>query len=242
MKKKEYSEREYWKKYWEGKVLKPTKNVFFKEYLNIFPKKGKLLDIGGFPGNFASYFINKFNYDVTILDYYIDKELVNKVEKINNLNNGKIKLINNNIFDSLAIEKFDIVTSFGFIEHFEDTYETINLHKKYLKEKGLLFLTIPNFTGINGLVQKIYDKENYKIHNIKSMNLKLLYSIMFKLGFKNIKVEYFGNSGLWIEPTAPVSPFTRKILMKLSRFIVKFPYRKPNKVTSSFILISGKLT
>jgi len=44
-------------------------------------------------------------------------------------------------------DRYDLVCSFGFIEHFENFLEIIALHDKILKQGGQLIITTPHFKG-----------------------------------------------------------------------------------------------
>ena len=68
---------------------------------------------------------------------------------------------------------FDIVASFGLIEHFDDSKEVVNKHINLLKRGGYLLITIPNKRGFfNFILSYIFNKEGIKIHNLKIMEKK----------------------------------------------------------------------
>jgi 2-polyprenyl-3-methyl-5-hydroxy-6-metoxy-1,4-benzoquinol methylase len=62
------------------------------------------------------------------------------------------------------IESFDAVVSFGLIEHFSDTTDTVRALARFLKPGGVMFTNVPNLRGVNGLVQKLVDRKTYEIH------------------------------------------------------------------------------
>ena len=82
-----------------------------------------LLDYGGGTGDFSSYLINKnisaVNYDPHTVD---DMDLA----------------------DSSLKKKFDIITLWHSIEHMHDLVKTFDEISFLLKEKGFLFIAIPN--------------------------------------------------------------------------------------------------
>lgn len=65
--------------------------------------------------------------------------------------------------DALA-GKFDVVVSFGLIEHFSDTTAIVNAVSRLVKPGGLIFASVPNMNGLTGLIQKILDKDVYRKH------------------------------------------------------------------------------
>jgi 2-polyprenyl-3-methyl-5-hydroxy-6-metoxy-1,4-benzoquinol methylase len=68
--------------------------------------------------------------------------------------NLKIDLHHTNFFEhSLPIASFDFVTSFGFIEHFDNPKVAVKYHIDLLKPGGMALITIPNYGGIYGKIQ-----------------------------------------------------------------------------------------
>ncbi len=239
MKKNNITEQYDWEKYWKlHHEIRPLKEVYFEKYLKSFPAKGSLIELGGFPGHFAAYSKQRFNYDVTILDYVITPETVRHVEALYNLEEGAIKTIKADIFCYENLNSFDIVTSFGFIEHFEDTKLLIKKHIDFLKPGGILLATLPNFRGLNGFVQKYFDPKNYSMHNIKSMDINILRGIMEEINLSYYKVSFIGSPTIWLEPDAPVTPLIRKSLLLLAKILHKCPF-KNNRLFAPYIIILG---
>jgi 2-polyprenyl-3-methyl-5-hydroxy-6-metoxy-1,4-benzoquinol methylase len=92
-----------------------------------------------------------------------------------------------------------MVLSFGLIEHFNDTKTIIETHLQFLKPGGVLFITLPNFKGVNGWVQRNFDRGNYDKHNIDSMNPELLADHCRTLGLTEIEAYYHGRFSTWLE-------------------------------------------
>jgi 2-polyprenyl-3-methyl-5-hydroxy-6-metoxy-1,4-benzoquinol methylase len=60
--------------------------------------------------------------------------------------------------------RFDIVISFGVVEHFEDTAATLAAFARFLGPGGRIVTVIPNMAGFTGFVQRLVDREIYDIH------------------------------------------------------------------------------
>lgn len=228
----------FWENYWSSKNIEKINNLFPEELINKIPSNSKLIEIGGFPGHIVAYFKKKLNCDVTILDFYIDERIIKTVEKINEIEESSIKSIRADFLTVVLKEKYDVVCSFGFIEHFHDTKEIIEKHLKCLKKGGALFITIPNFRGVNGLVQFLFHSENYQKHNINCMKITFLIRLMQELHLKNIEIEYFGRPTIWLEKEAKINSINKGILKIIMRIIWHFPFRK-NKLLAPFIYIYG---
>ena len=113
------------------------KITFFWKYkilLKHYPFCNKLLDYGGGTGDFSSYMTNK---NISALNY--------------DPNTGSAV----NLSDSSLKRKFDIITLWHSIEHVHDIKKLFKQIKFLLKEKGLLFIAIPNHDA--------YERENFFI-------------------------------------------------------------------------------
>jgi SAM-dependent methyltransferase len=199
------TDRSFWKAFWEsriGLIFKIKPNYVFGDILGkIIADKGikNAIELGGFPGYYSIYLKKYQKLYTTLLDYFIHPELVNKLLAANDLKPGDINIVEADLFTYQPAQKFDMVLSFGLIEHFNDTKFIINEHLKFLKPGGTLFITLPNFKSVNGWVQKNFDKENYDKHNINSMDLDLLKNACKELGLKDIEAYYHGKFSVWLE-------------------------------------------
>ena len=60
---------------------------------------------------------------------------------------------------------FDLVISFGVVEHFDDLGKTLSSMKAYLSREGKLFTTIPNMAGLLGTLTNRFNPNVYQQHN-----------------------------------------------------------------------------
>ncbi|RYF80094.1 MAG: methyltransferase domain-containing protein, partial [Chitinophagaceae bacterium] len=157
------------------------------------------IELGGFPGYYTIYLTRFQKLDTTLFDYYIHRDIIKKLLVANGLTEQDITIIEADLFSYTPEKQYDLVTSFGLIEHFNDTRAIIQTHLQFLKPGGTLFITLPNFTGVNGWVQRKFDRENYDKHNIKSMNLQLLTDSCKALGLKEVECYYSGKFSTWLE-------------------------------------------
>jgi trans-aconitate methyltransferase len=104
----------------------------------------------------------------------MNREIVRNFEKINGLPENAIQCIHTDFFSFTPERRYDIVFSSGFIEHFEDTGDVIKRHVDLLSDDGQLLILIPNFLGLNGMIQRRLDRENLEAHNLKSMEIPYL--------------------------------------------------------------------
>ena len=64
-------------------------------------------------------------------------------------------------------EYFDVVTSYGFIEHFSDAAVVVRKHVDLLKKGGRLLVVIPNLRSVRLLVTRFLSPEVVGQHNLR---------------------------------------------------------------------------
>lgn len=68
------------------------------------------------------------------------------------------------------ISKFDIVYSFGLVEHFENLSDVLLSIHKFVKPGGNMVSIIPNMHGLMGWLTKKWNKDVYDVHNPHSLD------------------------------------------------------------------------
>jgi SAM-dependent methyltransferase len=232
-----FTGKDFWEQYWDERKLQAIDKLFFAEFVKDWEEGNKsLIEIGGFPGKFAAWFVREKHYEVTILDYIIEDNIVRRVEELNGLKPGRIKTIKTDFFNYTSSEKYDFVISVGFIEHFDDTADVIRRHVELLKPGGKLLITLPNFRGLNGWVQYLFDKENYNAHNINCMDIRFLNEAVKATGIEKYEIQYYGRPGLWLEDKEKTSRTIKWLIKTLSRLLSHLPIKNNLILTPNIIL------
>ena len=242
------TDRTFWTNYWESKpdlAISIDKNYLFHQQLEQIIKKNNIqtaIELGGFPGYYSIYLRKYLGVRTTLFDYFIHPEILKKVLTKNGLNEDDITVIEADLFQYKPIEKYDLVLSCGLIEHFKDTKDIIERHLEFLKPEGTLFITLPNFRGVNGWVQKTFDRDNYLKHNIDCMDPEYLKKIMEDIGLEVVRASYLGKYSVWLENKDQKSMLT-KAFIKFIWFIGKvattiIPFE--SKVLSPYIILEAK--
>jgi len=191
---KNYAEDKYWHEFYDKETdhIIIKKNKIVKDWINKYLPKNNLscFEIGCFPGNYLAIF-GDLGYILNGIDIYNE---VNSLSATLNALGYKVGgFFCDNFINFSSDIKFDVVCSFGFLEHFENWEYLIIKHCELLKSKGYLVIEVPNYSG---LMQRIFriikDYNNYKLHNIKSMNPFKWASILKEQGFEIIYCGYFG--------------------------------------------------
>lgn len=164
--------------------------LFLDQYLDEGEGK-QCLEIGNYPGSFLA-FIGQRGYTVNGIDYHENNSTYLKawLEHVG-CKTGAIDT--GDFFEYQPSNTFDLVVSFGFIEHFGDYLDVIDRHSKLVKPGGRLIITTPNFAGfMQKWLHKTFDADNLEKHNIESMNPKAWKAFLIGKGFE---VEYAGHFG-----------------------------------------------
>jgi 2-polyprenyl-3-methyl-5-hydroxy-6-metoxy-1,4-benzoquinol methylase len=62
------------------------------------------------------------------------------------------------------VDRFDIVVTFGVVEHFDDTTGVISALRTYVKPEGVLLTIIPNMVGAIGTIEHWINHPVYDLH------------------------------------------------------------------------------
>ncbi len=251
MEKAALTDYNFWKNYWQNKSNLinriPNNYPFTSELRKIIQMKKttNLLEIGGFPGYYSVWASKECQVKSTLLDFVILPALVDQLKAANNFE-GEIQILEMDLFSNNELTKelnaYDLVISNGLIEHFPDTQNILEKHVQFLKNGGQLFISLPNFKGLNGWFQKTFDSENYAKHFIPCMDIDLLTSICTQMNLKNVQVTYTGGFMLWLENEASqpawVKIFKKTCWLPLKIFFTLIPIQ--TKTFAPYILINAE--
>ena len=191
---------------------------FAKELKRILPYNNNLscLEIGAIPGSFLIYLNKEFGYEITGIDF--SKNTNKFYENMNANDVSEFNFIKADFFKHSFKKKFDIVCSFGFIEHFDDVKDVVNRHCKLVADKGYLVIEVPNFRNLQYIYHYIFDKSNLKIHNTTAMKPRYIDKIVTNNGFEKVFSEYVGGVEIWNDDE-PRREFLKKINNKLKPIV-----------------------
>jgi 2-polyprenyl-3-methyl-5-hydroxy-6-metoxy-1,4-benzoquinol methylase len=255
--------KKYWDTTWENSTMpkeieygdKKLKNTVNIEFDKIFSKilsqanlqQTSLLEVGCANSAWLPYFKKRFGFEVSGLDY---SELGCKKSMDFLAHEGVVGNIYCEDFfndDSDLVGKFDIVVSFGVVEHFENTAATLEALAKYLKPDGVLITIVPNLSGIIGFIQKRLDRKVFDLHIC--LDKPALIESAKKARLKTILVDYLVplNFGILntncIKKTNLFYPIKRLLMILLSRasllvwFIDKILLKiKTNRTNGSYLI------
>lgn len=95
-------------------------------------------------------------------------------------------------------ERFDVVISRGFIEHFKDPARVVDRHLELLKPGGLLIVTIPNLRGVNGALTRLFHPELIPMHNLEIMAKRPFFELFDSAKVRPLACAYIGTFSFYL--------------------------------------------
>lgn len=229
----ELTEVKFWDEYWANCRLPNTVDYSFsferclaqalKESLPAM--QGEVLEVGCAPGKWLAFMATEFGLKPNGIEYSeAGMSATLRNFQLLGLTSGRIQT--GDFFQIRPDRQFDVVMSFGFIEHFTDVDEVVALHMQWLKPGGTLILGVPNFRGIYYFLQKMLDKEILAKHNLDIMSLEYFHHLADRYNLKPITIRYLGS----FEPSLPIAPqgrnnplqFAVRVILWLARRVRHF--------------------
>ncbi len=187
-----------WEEFWKNKDFSIPPQTFHQKQKTDFMKKlcnnkanGNVLECGCFPGKWLMWFAKELKmepYGVDLLPVKYTTSFISKYNIkaiIKKANVRKLPFKDNT---------FDVVYSFGLIEHFENYKEVIKEMARVLKKGGVLITSWPNtlnFTFTRSMMG-IYEKKD--LEDMLPIAPESVLSIYKELKFENIQ---FKKMGVW---------------------------------------------
>ncbi len=201
------SSREHWSGRWDKTTIRdlrfdPTRRNFvdlhrlFRRHIPTGPEF-RFLEVGAYPGSYLWYFNKYFGMQVSGLEYVA--ECCDKAREYLNAAGLAASIIHADFFEyevEREEEAYDLVASFGFVEHFSDIRGVLSRKLGLVRPGGWMAVVVPNHTGIYGGVLKAVNREKYLTHN--RMSLADLLGALQEIGDAEVvEAGYFGHFGFW---------------------------------------------
>jgi len=174
--------------------------VIFPEYFHL-PKKAQVVEIGSAPGDFLVKFSKQYDcvpYGVEYSDVGVGLNRATFERHGFDPNN----VIHADFFDEKFrrqyFERFDVVFSKGFIEHFTDMQPLLDRHLDLLKPGGYLLVDVPNFRGVNLPLAKLFDRGAIPRHNIEIMRSDVFEKLFNRPDLEKIACGYYGTFSFYL--------------------------------------------
>src|SRR6185295_6118636 len=140
------------------------------------------------------------------------------------------------IFKWDSDKKYDVIFSYGVVEHFEYPEKVITICREHLNKDGIIITLIPNLCGVMGAWSRRFVPDIYRMHKVISR--EELQRRHLESGFKDLKTDYAGTFSIGVIPWIRSNHFLFKagsVQRKFNLFLIA----AFNKVFSTMERLSG---
>ncbi len=151
-------------------VMSFTLSKVIKKLLNYkeFESNPRILELGAGTGFLTRLLLTLYGGTGVLVDNC--KGSFEAYNKVQDEINEKITYVLHDIFTVNFMEKFDVVCSFGLIEHFKDKNKVLSVHKRFLNENGLLIIIVPLDTRLSRIFFESHPEINLGYRELLTKN------------------------------------------------------------------------
>ena len=197
--------QDYWQATWEGASARRGFELF-DDVAKHLPRGDGLsfLEVGCAPGGILAEFCARLGYEAHGVDFAADPREIENFLRGEGVRVGEIHRAD--FLTWRPERRYDIVASFGFIEHFENADEVVDRHFRLARPGGRVVITMPNFARGQKLLHAVFDRENLRLHNTKIMNLGFLRRAAARNRARLVEARYAGGPyAFWVEDDGKLS-------------------------------------
>jgi 2-polyprenyl-3-methyl-5-hydroxy-6-metoxy-1,4-benzoquinol methylase len=225
----------YWEDNWDNETIPAAINpenqsignyvnrrfhaYFVEAFKDINPAGKKLLEIGCAKSVWLPYFSAQHGFEVWGLDY--TESGCNYEKQVLRRAGIAGQVVCQDMFKPSPDMRgqFDVVVTFGVVEHYEDTRECIEACAKFLKPGGLLITNIPNMTGLTGFAQKVLNRPVFDIHQL--IDRDMLKKAHTNTGLEVVNCDYFISTNFGVcnlngIPVGTATWYLKKIILAIA--------------------------
>ena len=193
------ADQTYWESGYVGMEFSPpAQDDFIRTWINAHVPRGTgdCLEVGCFPGRYLSVFgdlgyrLNGIDL-ASRVDTHVPKWLADHGYAVGQFARAD--------FLTFPFEpRFDVVSSFGFIEHFTDWYNVLARHADLVRPGGYLVIEAPNMAGLmQRFLRRLFDSADLSRHYTPSMDPQGWAEVTTRLGFEIVEAGPISNFSFW---------------------------------------------
>ena len=161
---------------------------YLPRYRSDLSQKPKICEIGSGDGKLVKKIAKLLGYNPFGIEYSESGAKVAQQEGV--------ETIIGDAFDKNLLEKyeetFDVVYSYGFVEHIYPPQKAVAIHLSMLKKGGYFFIQIPRLKGFNYLKAKLFRPDLLPLHNLKIMEEEALREICKRDDVEEVFCKKYG--------------------------------------------------
>ena len=167
--------------------------IFHAFFSNVFtqwplPKDASVIELGCARSVWLPFFATSFELNVSGVDY--SETGCDQARALLARDGIAGNICHGDIFSPPAsmLGRYDLVTSFGLVEHFSDTVHCLRHCAAFAKPGGMMITMIPNMFGITGLLTRLINRPIFDIH--VAMNTAMLKTAHEGAGLEVLETRY----------------------------------------------------
>ncbi|HZO89653.1 MAG TPA: class I SAM-dependent methyltransferase [Chthonomonadaceae bacterium] len=240
------------REYWEGTEFNrlpsnPT-SLFQPEFDRWLPKRKdwSVIEIGACPGHNLAALARSHGYHPVALD------ILPRVHELpamfREFGIPDLESIEQDLLTLQTDRRFNIVISFGFIEHFDNVEPILRRHWELVAPGGFLVVGLPIFGAMQMALRRLVLtpeqlEESLRIHNTDIMDMSVLRGYCEALpDIQILKCAYIWNMDTWLSPKHPHVRRDRRLILALWKLASLLPkaLRVSSKLLSPYGLIVAR--
>jgi SAM-dependent methyltransferase len=160
--------------------------------------EGTAFEVGCFPGQYLSV-IGKLGYELNGVD--LTPRVETELPEWLRTDGYKVgKFLKKDFLGLKTGPLYDVVCSFGFIEHFQNWEEVLGKQCAFVRKGGVLIVTAPNFrTSVQHALHAWLDSENLRRHHLPAMDPTVWAEVVKSHGFSISSAGFFGRFDFWVD-------------------------------------------
>jgi 2-polyprenyl-3-methyl-5-hydroxy-6-metoxy-1,4-benzoquinol methylase len=221
----------FWQEHWDSEASRH--GFLYLDDIAPFLPRGdnlRLLEIGCAPGGILAHICGARGYEANGLDFVCDPTQMEQQLRARGVRVGQVHRAD--FLNWHPSQRYDIVSSFGFIEHFDDPGALARRHFELVAPGGTVVIGIPNFARGQRVLHQVFDRPQLLRHNTSCMSLRFLRQVAADCSAEVLFASYVGGHfAFW--PGHDERPRYLELAMRRTvRFIQRVARRVPSGTNS----------
>lgn len=177
----------------------------------------RFLEVGCSPGHVSASLVRAFGFQAEGVDFSPEAHLF--LESMASVGCHGAVLHRADLRCFSPERRYEIVSSFGLVEHFRDFDSILDHHDRLLMPGGLCLIVVPNFRGVQWLYHRLFDARDLRCHNLDVMDPNVFQRFAKRHGHKVMVLAHAGRIAFWnvdLEGRLPMV-LTRRVLSRFAR-------------------------
>jgi len=229
----------YWDSLYEN--LEPRydsqTNILFADLFDRFLKPGgTCFEVGCYPGNFLIHLGRRFNYEVSGIDA-TPFVLTRMPERLRQHGLKIGRFYHGDFLQFQPEHLYDVVCSFGFIEHFTNFENVMEKHLRMVAPGGTLIVSCPNFRYAQFVFHRLLDPVNLSRHVLAAMDLSRWRQVLTRNGMEILHHDYYRTAGFWADTPRPGRLASHAVYyVKRINQVIDLRMNYPNRFLSPYMI------